>query len=360
MIQSLGHEVHVFDFSDMPEFGLVSNKVNGIWQDFERYKTQISGIHLIPSGVPGKSRYILGAWKLRQLAHELEVDMIMDLYGGGFALMTWLSGIRPYYVYVVGSDVLKVNRVNRLINRIILTKATMVFANGDHLASQARLQAPRADIRSLLIGINPDLFSPAAGTGRPVQIVCTRFFEDVYNNETLIRAIGCFPADGPDFRMVFTSGGSNLQACRAMVDQIVPEPLRNKIIFMGGVSYEHLIKTLGASHIFVSMSRSDGTATSLLEALASCLYPVLSDIPQNREWVTPFSKAGSLVGVDDAAGLATVLQDAIIHCDERLAAARENRSQVLLRADARANKRLLVQAITSHSDSGSRGGSAPR
>jgi glycosyltransferase involved in cell wall biosynthesis len=42
---------------------------------------------------------------------------------------------------------------------------------------------------------------------------------------------------------------------------------------------------LAQSDIYVYTSPYDGTSVSLLEALASGVFPVVTDIPSNREWI---------------------------------------------------------------------------
>jgi glycosyltransferase involved in cell wall biosynthesis len=64
---------------------------------------------------------------------------------------------------------------------------------------------------------------------------------------------------------------------------------------------------LRAADVYVSASSSDGTSSSLLEAMASGLYPVVSDITANRPWVE-HGKNGLLFAVGDAASLAEALR----------------------------------------------------
>jgi glycosyltransferase involved in cell wall biosynthesis len=54
----------------------------------------------------------------------------------------------------------------------------------------------------------------------------------------------------------------------------------------------------------------DGTSVSLLEALASGAFPVVTDIPANREWITD-GKNGFLVPTDEENILAKRIIEAI-------------------------------------------------
>ena len=55
----------------------------------------------------------------------------------------------------------------------------------------------------------------------------------------------------------------------------------------GETRHDQLPKTLADSDIYISASASDGTSSSLLEAMACKVFPVVSDIPANHGWVQP-------------------------------------------------------------------------
>lgn len=344
-LQSLGHEVHVFDFADVSENGYVSRKIAGIVSDFDAFRSEVSGIHLVPAPAENQLRYVLYARRFRRLAETLGVDLVLTLYGGGFALMAYLSGFRPYSVFVVGSDVLQTSGLTRRINRRTLARASQVFANGEYLAARAREQAPTARIRPLLIGIDTRLFHPSATPPVPVRFFCSRGFEDVYNNESILRALSRLPADSPDFRVVFPSGGPGLPGATALADATLTPDMRRRVEFWGGASHAQMVEGLHGSHAYVSMSRSDGTSASLLEGLACGLYPILSDIPANREWIFPEKGNGALVPLDDDDALARAILSVLRDPVACAASSEFNRTQVRERADAKTNRRLLARAL---------------
>jgi len=351
-LQSRGHDVHVFDFHNDLDDGHVSPDIPGVLADYEKFISQMAGIHIVDSPRLGRGIYLWAAPVLRRLARNVRADMILTLYGGGFALMAYVSGFRPYCVYVVGSDVLRVGRLERGINRITLTCAARVFANGEYLASRAHEQAPGAIVMPLLLGVDPTKFEPATPAAGAVQFVCTRFFAPVYNNAAIIRAVAKIPEDTRPFRVVFTSRGELLHDCRSLADRLLPAAIRDRVQFLGGVSYERLLQELRRSHAFLSFSRSDGTATSILEGMASGLYPILSDIPQNRALIKQGQSVGILVRLDDDAALVDALIDVVRHAPERAEAARQNRHFIASVANRNVNGRILAQEIEAAASGG--------
>ncbi|MGE5361137.1 MAG: glycosyltransferase family 4 protein [Bacteroidales bacterium] len=352
-LQAMGHEVHAFDFAYAKPGGFASSHTRGVASDLGEYRKAITSFHLHHSAAHGSLRYVLAAPAFRRLAGRLRPDVVVSLGGGGYAWMVQLSGVRPYAVYVVGSEVLLASALARRINRRVLTSAAVVFANGEYLAERAREQAPSAIIHPLLIGVDVEKLPTACFDRRPIQLVCNRGFAPVYNNEAIVRALGRLPATLPDFRMVFVSGGIRLAETIALADRILSPQLRAKVEFLGGVAYSQVLQTLAHSHIFLSMSRSDGTATSLLEGMACGLFPIVSDIPQNRPLVRPHERNGALVPLDDDNALASAIGRALGDPDGCRRAATRNRAIVEQLADARRNRRVLAEHLE-------RVGAAPR
>ncbi|MGH7744441.1 MAG: glycosyltransferase, partial [Candidatus Dormibacteria bacterium] len=88
-------------------------------------------------------------------------------------------------------------------------------------------------------------------------------------------------------------------------------------------------------------------SSSLLEGLACGLFPVLSDIPANREWIFPGAQNGLLVPLDNHKALASALAQAIQNEALRVSAQSFNRKLVVDRADDRKNIGVLSNEIES-------------
>ena len=67
---------------------------------------------------------------------------------------------------------------------------------------------------------------------------------------------------------------------------------------------------LSEADIYVSTSLHDGTSVSLLEAMAAGVFPIVTDIPANREWITD-GENGFLIPKDRETLLASRIIDAI-------------------------------------------------
>jgi glycosyltransferase involved in cell wall biosynthesis len=342
-LSELGHEVHVVDF------GVAPSAAAYLAASDREQADAIAGLgargvvlHRIDSRWGSRVRYLTGAPALARIGHAVRADIVLTLYGGGFATLALASMIRPYAVYVVGSDVLTARGIGRRFARVALERAALVFANGGFLAMRTRELAPRADVRELCIGIKPEQFVAADHSVSVARVVCTRGFLPVYNNGYLIEGLAARAADMPPVPVVFVSKGPELDSVRFLADRVLAPAQRAAVEFLGGVCEERLRQQLRGSQIYVSLSTSDGTSVSLLEALATGLFPILSDIPQNREWISEEAANGLLVPLDNPIALAEAIDTATRSRGLREKAAVYNRRLVRERADAARNLSQLA------------------
>lgn len=287
------------------------------------------------------------AQALPAIVQRHESEIVLTMYAGSLAMGAWLSRTRPYAIYVVGSDVLFMRGIYRFLSRIALNAAGVVFVNGTYLAEKTRAMAPRARVVPLLIGVDTDRFAPLEKPARPVRVVCTRAFKPVYDNERLIDALRLMGDSAGDLTMTFTSAGPLLDRVRAAARDRLSPAMCDRVRFLGGVSDDVLRETVQQSHIYVSMSLSDGTSTSLLEAMACGVFPIVSDIPQNREWIDPATGNGLLVPVGRPEALAEALGRAIADPTMRDRAAGPNRARVVERACSRTSMKQLSEILES-------------
>ncbi len=347
-LSELGHEIHIITFRDWNSSDSYLRTDDHFQaSDIQRLRNSLAGVHFLDSRLHSGLRYLLSAPTLRKVLRRCGADALLTLYAGGQAAMAFASGFRPYAVYTVGSDVLKISRVKRKIARIVFRSADCIFVNGGYLTQETRALAPLTRLIPLYLGVDTTRFSPGPRAAVPVNIICTRGFSPVYNNEYLIHALTLMPDGLKEFSVTFASAGPLLSRARRLADELLPPRIRAKVRFLGGVSRECLVENVRRSHIYVSVSRSDGASISLLEALACGLFPVLSDIPQNREWINSDARNGMLIPLDQPETLATALQRAITDEHGRTQVAEYNRNLVLTRASISRNMAILASTLES-------------
>ena len=348
-MQRLGNEVHVFDFRTDRTLGLYLRRADQFQiRNIEGFEVGVAGVHFINTRFGSSLRYVTGAASLRRLARLHRCDVLIALYAGGFATLGWLSRVRPFSVCAVGSDILFCRGVGRMLRRRVLESAAVVFANGRYLAEETLRLAPGASVVQTCLGVELEEFVPVGVPERRPRIVCTRGFLPVYNNGYLVEGLAVNRNWPSDMEVVFTSGGPLLDSVRGAARRSLPPDRLRSVKFLGGLSREGMLEALQASRVFVSLSKSDGTATSLLEALACGLVPVLSDIPQNREWIGPGAGGvGLLVPLGRPDALADALMEGTLSEDVAVRARRDNRRLVETKGDCRRNTAEMVASLRS-------------
>jgi glycosyltransferase involved in cell wall biosynthesis len=93
---------------------------------------------------------------------------------------------------------------------------------------------------------------------------------------------------------------------------------------------------LAKADIYVSTSLYDGTSVSLLEAMGSGAFPVVTDIPSNREWITD-AENGFLVPTGDESILAGKIVEAIRNKGLLVQANEKNRALIEQKANWKTN-----------------------
>ena len=349
-LHALGIELHIVDLQ--PKGNESRGYLTGTAaarESIADLESRVAGVHRVAPPESVLPRLIRSARAVRRIARQTNADVILSLYGGSLAAAAYLSRYRPYIVYVVGSDVLLANQFEKWMARLSLPAAAAVIANGKSLASKASQLAPSAKISVLYMGADLERFSFVEKKKPSLRFVCSRGFLPVYDNATIIRALGKLESVPSDFEISFLSSGPLLAASKVLADQVVNAAVRKMIVFRGGVSDSGVRDALQSASYYLSASLSDGASSSLFEAMACGLFPIVSDIPANREWVT-HEKNGLLFPAGDASYLSECIKRVIAGESWMMKARSDNRRLVEEHANIRVSTRNIAQLLSSESE----------
>jgi glycosyltransferase involved in cell wall biosynthesis len=110
----------------------------------------------------------------------------------------------------------------------------------------------------------------------------------------------------------------------------------SSIRFIGRVPHEEMANLLTQTDIYVSTSLYDGTSVSLLEAMGSGTFPIVTDIPANREWIVN-AENGFLIPTENEYILARKILEAIRNKKLLAEASKKNRKIVEQRGSWKTN-----------------------
>lgn len=142
---------------------------------------------------------------------------------------------------------------------------------------------------------------------RPITIISNRNLLPIYNVSLLVRAIPIVLKEESKVKFLIAGDGPEREKLEREAENLNVDDV---VQFLGRVPHETMPDLLTEADIYVSTSLYDGTSVSLLEALASGAFPVVTDIPANRDWITD-GKNGFLVPTDEEDILAKRIIEAI-------------------------------------------------
>jgi L-malate glycosyltransferase len=258
--------------------------------------------------------------------------------------VTALSNFHPWLLTSWGSDILYQADQGpewKQATQLALSRADAFLFDCDAVRTKAKQLADIADDRVVQFpwGIEQGSFEPegvrlAQEEFAPEPGTCvflsTRSWEPLYGIDVLLEAFRqAFHADS-SLRLLLLGGGSEAARVQNFIET---HGLRDAIRIPGHVYRDDMPKWFRAADVYVSCARSDGTSVSLLEAMATGLPVVVTDIPSNREWVIEDHNGwlASANSVQEFAG--RFLQAARLSPEQRRLFSERNRQIVPERAD---------------------------
>jgi glycosyltransferase involved in cell wall biosynthesis len=196
-------------------------------------------------------------------------------------------------------------------------------------------------IETLTLGIDTDRFAlvkrPQIRKSGVLRLVCTRRLESVFDHHTIVDALVILRGRGVKFETTFAGDGSLLGELTQHVRNV---GLDDSVNFAGRVDNDKLPEVLGRNDIYLSASLWDGASLSLLEAMASGLFPIVSDIEANSAWLK-HNVDGLLHKVSDPDDLAKCILQLCSHPELAARAVRHNRERVVESGARRTNMKRL-------------------
>jgi len=309
----------------------------------------------------GNQTYRVRGWdklklflEFRRILRQIQPDLIHAGPVQSCGFFTALAGFKPLLLMSWGSDILveaNKNAISRWIARFTLRRAALIAC--DCLAVRDSIlklvDYPADKIIVFPWGVDLKQFRPATsklklrdklGWKDNKVVVTTRSLEPVYGIKVLLEAMKKVIAETPDTRILMLGDGSLASEVKTF---IAHHNLGHVFHLPGRVQHNQLPDYFNEADIYVSSSYSDGTSVSLLEAMACKLPVVVTDLPSNREWVTPGSN-GWLVSCGDSQALSVALQEALQDNGKRKVMADANLCLAQEKADWDKNSAVLLKA----------------
>jgi glycosyltransferase involved in cell wall biosynthesis len=240
-----------------------------------------------------------------------------------WAIPTGLIGVwagrllrRPVVVTIHGSDFRMATERSSFLTKIFL----YVCQRAKQIICVSELQEKEIEkmgikgkkILTFPMGIDKSFLEAGRNRGGKMVnqshvVLSNRNLLPLYNVSLLIRSIPTILKEEPHTKFIIAGDGQEREALLKEAENL---NVSSFIEFLGRVPHEKVADLLATADIYVSTSLYDGTSVSLLEAMGSGAFPVVTAIPANRELITN-GVNGFLVPIDKEKYLANRIIDAI-------------------------------------------------
>ena len=258
-----------------------ANPAPEVWKDYATgarhvtfvQKLVVTGLDVIGSLAP-----------LRRLAADADlVHVHFPLPLGISALLVRPFVRRPIVVTVHGNaDVYELPAALAPVTRAVLTRADAVVSVSRDLAEHLErvMRVPR--VRVIPNGVDVDLFQPGEHPGPRLTLFSISRLVPRKNVHVLIAAVERLSREGAPLSLVVAGTGPE----RERIERLAAQS-GGVVRFVGFIDEARKRETLTASDVFVQLSTREGLSIATLEALASGVPCVVSDLPGVREPITP-------------------------------------------------------------------------
>jgi glycosyltransferase involved in cell wall biosynthesis len=324
-----GHDVHFIALSPSPPRPVPTYNV-GIGKKY--------------SATEGKWKYPISMLGARRLVKKLKPDIVHTHYATSGGLAGLVCGFHPTIVTVHGSDLTMGmrSRIWRALLKAVFNQADCINTVSRDLRDMAvRLGISEDKIEVLTLGIDTEKFRfverPPVERSGELRLICTRRMEPIFEHGTIIQALTILKNRSVRFKASFVGDGSLMSQLQ---QQVAKAGLTDKVCFLGRIDNSRLPEVLRENDIYLSASLWDGTSLSLLEAMASGIFPIVSDIRANSAWLK-HGVDGLLHKVGDAADIAGCIMKVLEQPELISKAVVANRQRVAREGDRNKNMKRL-------------------
>jgi glycosyltransferase involved in cell wall biosynthesis len=292
--------------------------------------------------------YLLKLARLWKVVRDIQPDILNAHFISSYGILGALvrPAKCPLALTVCGSDLFvfpKRSFLHSMVTRFALHRADLIISVAQHMTQiLSEYVAVDKPVMTQQYGVDTDCFYPPPYLAlRPPVCLSNRAIVPVSNLESILLGARKIEDQDSSIRIHLAGNGEQSAFLRRRATQL---QLGDRVSFLGSIDHAQMPEMLRSASIYVSMSSSDGASLSLMEAMACGAFPVVSDIPANREWITGGIN-GYLVPLGSPNLLAERLNDAWNHPELREAAAKQNWSLIREKGEYRKNMAIIESAF---------------
>lgn len=273
------------------------------------------------------------AEKAEKLLDKIKPDIVHSHYLTSWGYIAARTGFKPIISSAWGSDVLlrpKEDFAMRMKLQYAMSNSNVLTSDAKYLSQKmVNYGADKSKIKEFIWGIDLEKFFQLQKKDDSLPtIIHTRTSAPLYNVEPFLKALPSVLKSISCLKVFLKITGPLQSEIKSMIEKL---DLESIVILLDYISEEELANHYRNSHIYVSLSKSDSTSVSLIEAMVSGCFPIVSNIPANREWIEDGIN-GFLVDLNNPRMLADRILQAFEHRELRIQAGKNNLEIIKSRA----------------------------
>ena len=282
---------------------------------------------------------------IKSIAKKFNPDMVIAERTTSYGFLAAISGIKPMAVAQQGiadlwphSSPLYIFK--KMLQDYAFKKADLIHAWGNVMAEH--MIESNVDMSKVMVlpkGINLDFFAFEDNhDGTMINAIVTRALEPEYKHDIILKAFSILKQKNIRFKLTIIGDGTELKKLSLLAKEL---NIENEVDFRGRINNNEIPKYLQQANFYISMPITEGVSASLFEAMACGCFPIVSDLPGNRSWITE-KVNGILVPSENDIKLAEELEWAFNNSNVTKTAIIDNRKFVEENANYKTNMKKIA------------------
>jgi glycosyltransferase involved in cell wall biosynthesis len=282
---------------------------------------------------------------IKSIVRKFNPDMVIAERTTSYGYLAAISGIKPMAIAQQGITDLWPHSsplyiFKKMLQDHAFRKADLIHAWGNVMAEH--MKESKVDMGKVMIlpkGINLDFFEfKETHDDTAINAIVTRALEPEYRHDIILRAFSILKHKNIPFKLTIIGDGTELRRLKSLAKEL---HIENEVIFVGRINNNDIPEFLQNANFYISMPITEGVSASLFEAMASGCFPIVSDLPGNRCWITE-KVNGILVPSENHIKLAEELEWAFNNSNVTKAAIVLNRKFVEEHANYKTNMKKIA------------------
>lgn len=274
---SKGHEVHVISF--------INEKIDNVFVHYIDTHATVNDSDI------KKIKYLLSVRRVKKIVRDIKPDIINAHYATSYGMVASLCKFK-FILSVWGSDVYnfpKKSIFHKLYFKYIVKKAKYIFSTSNAMAEELKKYTSKK-IYITPFGVKMDLFNSNKKDNRyknHFTIGTVKSLEEKYGIRYIIEAAGILKKEIPNLKVIIAGSGKLENELKNLSKEKGIEAN-----FLGLISQEEAASLWANLDVAIisSIEDSESFGVSVIEAQASSLPVIITNVPGLLETTSPDSR----------------------------------------------------------------------